>query len=554
MLDRLKPLRALSLARLGSDQGWFLSVFIIAALIILPLLIVLQFNLHARSDTWQHLIDYLLWDYVKNSILLGLGVAFGTFIIGVPAACICALYRFPGKGLIELLLLLPLSMPAYIIAYTYTGMLEVGGPVQQLLRDSFDLSYGEYWFPEIRSLEGAIVMFSFVLYPYVFLLTRSSLLNQSANIVDAARLLGASRWQCYSSVILPLARPSIAAGVILVLMETLADYGTVQYFGISTFTTGIFRTWFGYGEAVTAAQLSSLLMAAVFMLFLVEKYLRGRIRFNGNTSAERSREVLTLHGKAAAAAISLCLIPAIFGFIIPLLQLISWAIETADEMLDAHFWQLTWNSLLLAISAAALTLVIATILAYARRISKSTLLKSMINLCAMGYAVPGTVIAVGAIILLSSVDNWLIDTLREQFSIESGLLLTGTIFALVFAHTVRFLSLALQTVDASLSKISHSIDEASRLLGNSIGQTLRRIHVPLIGGGLLSAALLVFVEVMKELPATLIMRPFNFNTLAVRAYELASDERLADASTAALAIVMTGIIPVILLNISIRKK
>jgi len=554
MLDRLKPLRALSLARLGSDQGWFLSVFIIAALIILPLLIVLQFNLHARSDTWQHLIDYLLWDYVKNSILLGLGVAFGTFIIGVPAACICALYRFPGKGLIELLLLLPLSMPAYIIAYTYTGMLEVGGPVQQLLRDSFDLSYGEYWFPEIRSLEGAIVMFSFVLYPYVFLLTRSSLLNQSANIVDAARLLGASRWQCYSSVILPLARPSIAAGVILVLMETLADYGTVQYFGISTFTTGIFRTWFGYGEAVTAAQLSSLLMAAVFMLFLVEKYLRGRIRFNGNTSAERSREVLTLHGKAAAAAISLCLIPAIFGFIIPLLQLISWAIETADEMLDAHFWQLTWNSLLLAISAAALTLVIATILAYARRISKSTLLKSMINLCAMGYAVPGTVIAVGAIILLSSIDNWLIDTLREQFSIESGLLLTGTIFALVFAHTVRFLSLALQTVDASLSKISHSIDEASRLLGNSIGQTLRRIHVPLIGGGLLSAALLVFVEVMKELPATLIMRPFNFNTLAVRAYELASDERLADASTAALAIVMTGIIPVILLNISIRKK
>ena len=554
MLDRLKPLRALSLARLGSDQGWFLSVFIIAALIILPLLIVLQFNLNARSDTWQHLIDYLLWDYVKNSILLGLGVAFGTFIIGVPAACICALYRFPGKCLIELLLLLPLSMPAYIIAYTYTGMLEVGGPVQQLLRDSFDLSYGEYWFPEIRSLEGAIVMFSFFLYPYVFLLTRSSMLNQSENIVDAARLLGASRWQCYSSVILPLARPSIAAGVILVLMETLADYGTVQYFGISTFTTGIFRTWFGYGEAVTAAQLSSLLMAAVFMLFLVEKYLRGRIRFNGNTSAERSREVLTLHGKASAAAISLCLIPAIFGFIIPLLQLISWAIETADEMLDAHFWQLTWNSLLLAISAAALTLVIATILAYARRISKSTLLKSMINLCAMGYAVPGTVIAVGAIILLSSIDNWLIDTLREQFSIESGLLLTGTIFALVFANTVRFLSLALQTVDASLSKISHSIDEASRLLGNSIGQTLRRIHVPLIGGGLLRAALLVFVEVMKELPATLIMRPFNFNTIAVRAYELASDERLADASTAALAIVMTGIIPVILLNISIRKK
>jgi len=554
MLDHPKSRRALRFARISSDQGWFLTVFIIAALLMLPLLIVLQFNLHARSDSWQHLLDYLLWDYVKNSILLGLGVAFGTFIIGVPTACICALYRFRGKGLIELLLLLPLSMPAYIIAYTYTGMLEVGGPIQQQLRASFNLSYGEYWFPEIRSLGGAIAMFSFVLYPYVFLLARSALLNQPANIIDAARLLGASPWQRYRSVILPLARPAIAAGIILVLMETLADYGTVQYFGVDTFTTGIFHTWFGYGEAVTAAQLSSLLMAAVFILFLLERHLRGRIRFHGAGNTQQSRELPVLEGKPAIAAIAFCLIPAFFGFIIPLLQLISWAIDTADDMLDAHFWQLSWNSFLLAISAAALILIIATILAYARRISKSTLLKSMINLCAMGYAVPGTVIAVGAIILLSSIDNWLIDTLREQFSIDSGLILTGTIFALVFAHTVRFLSLALQTVDASLSKISYSVDEASRLLGNSISQTLRRIHVPLIRGGLLSAALLVFVEVMKELPATLIMRPFNFNTLAVRAYELASDERLADASTAALAIVVTGIIPVIILNISIRKK
>ena len=536
------------------SAGWFFTIALITIIIILPLIVVLQFNLHPHTDTWQHLIDTVLSEYISNSILLALGVAIGTFIIGVPAAWLCALYSFPGKRLLEFLLLLPLAIPAYIVAYTYTGVLDFSGPVQSYLREISGWGYGDYWFPEIRSLGGAIAMFSFTLYPYVFLLTRSTLITQSSSVIDAARSLGANNIERLFTIIIPLARPAIAAGVTLALMETLADYGTVQYFGVDTFTTGIFRTWFGFGEPVTAAQLSSILMITVFALFLLEQRQRRRIRYHNPSNATQQGREIPLYGRNAFFAFIACVLPPLFGFIIPVLQLGDWAISTASKMVNQQFWSLAFNSFFLAASAALVTLLIATILAYGKRASKNTLLNGLINLSAMGYAVPGTIIAVGTLIVFSSMDNWLIEFLYHQFGIESGLIFTGTIFALVFAHTVRFLSLGLQTVGASLSKINHSIDEASQLLGNNLFTTLRSIHLPLIRSGLLTAALLVFVEVMKELPATLIMRPFNFNTLAVRAYELASDERLADASTAALAIVFTGIIPVILLNISIKAN
>lgn len=534
--------------------GWFLTIVLITLIITLPLMVVLQFNLHPHTDTWQHLLDTVLAEYITNSLLLALGVAIGTFIIGVPAAWLCALYSFPGKRLLEFLLLLPLAIPAYIVAYTYTGVLDFSGPIQSYLRETFAWGYGDYWFPEIRSLGGAIAMFSFALYPYVFLLTRSTLITQSSSVIDAARSLGANNIERLFSIIIPLARPAIAAGITLALMETLADYGTVQYFGVDTFTTGIFRTWFGFGEAVTAAQLSSILMITVFALFLLEQRQRRRIRYHNPSNATQQGKEIPLYGKHAFFAFIACALPPLFGFIIPVFQLGDWAVSTASTMVDHQFWSLAFNSFFLAASAALVTLVIATILAYGKRASKNKLLSGLINLSAMGYAVPGTIIAVGTLIVFSSIDNWLIEFLDRQLGIETGLIFTGTIFALVFAHTVRFLSLGLQTVGASLSKINHSIDEASQLLGNNLFTTLRSIHLPLIRSGLFTAALLVFVEVMKELPATLIMRPFNFNTLAVRAYELASDERLADASTAALAIVFTGIIPVILLNISIKAN
>ncbi len=310
----------------------------------------------------------------------------------------------------------------------------------------------------------------------------------------------------------------------------------------------------GFGEPGTAAQLSSLLMLFVLLLFVLERYMRKRIRYHNPSNATRKTTAIALHGKHAILAVIACVIPPLLGFIIPLIQLGIWSIKTFKIMVDDQFWMLAVNSLVLAASAAALTLLLAIILAYGRRENHNPLVRGLINLCAMGYAVPGIVIAVGVLIVLGKVDYWLIGFLAENFGLQTGLLLTGTIFALVFAHTVRFLSLALQTVGASLNKVNKSVDEVSRLLGSSSVQTLRNIHLPIIRSGLLTAALLVFVEVMKELPATLIMRPFNFNTLAVRAYELASDERLADASTAALAIVLTGILPILMLHISIRAN
>lgn len=534
--------------------GWRLTIFVIAGLITTPLIIVLQFNLHEHTDTWQHLIDYVLTDYAINSLVLGSGVAAGTFIIGVPAAWVCALYHFPAKRWLELLLLLPLAIPAYIIAYTYTGFLDVSGPVQSQLRLWFDWRYGDYWFPEIRSMGGAIIMFSFVLYPYVFLLTRSSLLTQSSNMIDAARTLGTSPLNRFLSIIIPLSRPAITAGIMLALMETMADYGTVQYFGIDTFTTGIFRTWFGFGEPTTAAQLASILMLVVFALMMIEKYSRRRLRFHNTTSSSKNNCATTLQGKRAILAIMACFIPSLCGFIIPCLILVSWAYQTAGDMVNAHFWTLAFNSFFIAALTAICTVILAIALAYGRRACKDKVNHALVELSTMGYAVPGTVIAVGTLIFLAQIDHWIIDIASATFNVELNLILTGTIAALVFAHCVRFLSISLQTVDASLTKIHRSIDEASLMLGSNSWRTLRNIHLPIIRSGLLTAALLVFVEVMKELPATLIMRPFNFNTLSVRTYELASDERLADASSAALAIVLTGIIPIILLNMSIRSN
>ena len=535
-------------------SAWPLAIIVIALLLASPLFMVLQFNLHPHTETWQHLIDYVLWEYIKNSFLLACGVAIGTFIIGVPAAWLCALYTFPGKRLLEFLLLLPLAMPAYIIAYTYTGILDFAGPIQTYLRDTFNWGYGDYWFPEIRSLGGAIAMLSFVLYPYVFLLTRSTLISQSSSIIDVARSLGANSFERLVTVIIPLARPAIVAGVMLALMETLADYGTVQYFGVDTFTIGIFRTWFGFGEPQTAAQLSSLLMLTVFALFLFEQHSRKRMRYHNPTNTNFNNYSTVLRGKKAVMAIIACFIPPLLGFIVPVIQLSDWAFLTASKMIDNQFWKLALNSFYLAVCTALVVIITATILAYGKRASENKLLKNLVDFCAMGYAVPGTVIAVGTLIIFTSIDNWIIDLFGITFGIDFSLIFTGTILALVFAHTVRFLSLGLQTIGASLTKINHSIDDASRMLGENVFSTLRSVHLPLIRSGLFTAALLVFVEVMKELPATLILRPFNFNTLAVRAYELASDERLADASTAALAIVLTGLIPVILLNISAKSN
>ena len=534
-------------------DGWTLATGAIALLLALPVLTVIAFLFVPAGEVWEHLIQTVLKDYVLNSLILMLGVALGTGVIGVSAAWLVTLCRFPGRRLFEWALLLPLAMPAYIIAYTYTGMFDFAGPVQTLLRDLTGWGYGDYWFPEIRSLGGAMAMLTLVLYPYVYLLARAAFLEQSVHAMDAARMLGCGPWKSFFLVALPAARPAIIAGMTLAQMETLADYGTVQYFGVSTFTTGIFRTWFGLGNSAAAAQLSALLMFFVFALILLESWARRRQRFHHMGSRSQALPGYRLNPGRATLAFVTCALPLFLGFLLPFMQLLYWAYLTAGDTVDADFLGLVGNTVSLATGAALLALVIALVLSYGKRLRRNLLVASAVRLAGMGYAIPGTVVAVGVLLPLGWVDNTVDEWMRERFGIATGLLFSGTLVALLFAYMVRFLSVSLQTVDAGLGKVRRTMDETARTLGYRAVEVLRYVHIPMIRGSLLTAVLLVFVDVMKELPATLILRPFNFNTLAVRAFELASDERLMDSSAAAVAIVLAGIVPVVLLSRSIAR-
>ncbi len=547
MSTRLLALRRLDF-RLSS---WTVVAAVTACVVLLPIATVLAHVFIPDAGSWRHLADTVLGDYVRNSLTLMLGVALGAGGIGIATAWLTSMYRFPGRGVFVWALLLPLAFPAYILAYTYTGMLEPAGPVQSWIRETFGLAYGEYWFPEVRSLGGAVVMLSLVFYPYVYLLARVAFLEQSVCALEVSRTLGYGPWRSFFFVALPLARPAIVVGVSLALMETLADFGTVDYFGISTFTTGIFRTWYGLYDEVAAAQLAALLMAFVFVLLGLEHWSRRRMRFHHSTNRYRPLPQRRLSPLAAWGAALVCFLPVLFGFLLPFAQLGIWVEQTWQRTVDEQFFTLTRNSFMLAAVAAAVALVVASLLSYGKRLHPTPWLKGLVRLAGMGYAIPGMVIAVGVLIPFGWIDNTLDAWAREYFGQGTGLLLSGTLFMLLFAYLVRFLTVSLQSVEAGLSRIKPSMEEAAWSLGTSRAGTLRRVHLPLMRGTLLTASLIVFVEVLKELPATLVLRPFNFNTLAVRAYELASDEQLADAATAALTIVLVSIAPVILLSMTI---
>lgn len=531
-----------------------LLILVLATLLAMPVVVVLAHVFVPSGDIWQHLSSTVLPDYIRNSLLLMLGVAVGTLLIGVTAAWLTTMCQFPGRSIFEWALLLPMAMPAYIIAYTYTGMLDFAGPLQTSLRQWFGWQYGDYWFPQIRSLNGAIVMLTLVLYPYVYLLSRAAFLNQSFCVLDVSRTLGNGPWKTFWRVALPLARPAIIAGLSLALMETLADYGTVQFFGVSTFTTGIFRTWFGIGSAAAAAQLAAGLMVFVFALILIERYSRRKARYHHTSRRHQDLHRFQLSRGRATLAMLFCLLILTMGFLLPALQLLSWTIHVADTVIDRAFIKLLVNSLSLAAFAAVLALILAVVMSYAQRLYPGRLVSGAVRVAGMGYAVPGAVIAVGVMIPFAWLDNTLDDLMRRHFDFSTGLLLSGTLAAVTFAYLTRFLAVSLQTVDSGLTRITHSMDEAGRSFGFSPLQILRQIHIPMLSASLMTALLLVFVDVLKELPATLILRPFNFNTLAVKAYELASDERLAEAAPAALAIVVAGIIPVILLSKTITRS
>jgi iron(III) transport system permease protein len=528
-------------------------LLLLCLLLCAPLIVVLQSVLQPDWSLWQHLSSTVLPDYLQNSLLLAFGVGVGALLIGTSLAWLVVFYRFPGRNLLQWALLLPLAMPAYIIAYTYTGLLDFAGPLQSLLRETFEWRYGQYYFPEIRSLGGAILLLSLVLYPYVYLLARTAFAAQSQRLAEASLSLGLNRAQHFFRVTLPMARPALVTGMALAMMEAFADYGTVQYFGVPTLTTGIFRTWFGMGQQQGAAQLAALLCSMVMLLIYLELASRKQLHFYYSGQAHQQVKYQRLRGGKAVLALTLALLPLALGFVIPALQLAFWALEQWPTLFSAEFGRLLWHSLSLALGAAVLVVSLALLLAYGMRLNKHWLVQLMVRMSGMGYAIPGTVIAIGVMLPLGMIDNQLDLWLEQQFGIRSGLLFSGTLFALLLAYAVRFLAVALQGIEAGLGQIKPSMDQAARSLGLNARQVLWRVHLPLLRGSVLTALLLVFVDVLKELPATLLLRPFNFNTLAVRSFELASDERLAAAALPALMIVMVGLGPVLLLARAIDK-
>jgi iron(III) transport system permease protein len=521
-----------------------------AALILLPILAVVASVLGPAGETWAHLARTLLGNYVVNTALLVACVAAGVLSIGVLSAWLVTAYRFPAQRVLEWALVLPLAMPAYVMAYAYTDWLQFTGPVQGLLRAATGWQAREYWFPEIRSIPGAGVMLSFALYPYVYLLARTAFLDVSRSALEAGRLAGQSAWGSFWRVALPIARPAIAAGAALALMETLADFGTVSYFALEVFTTGIFKAWLSMGDATAAGQLSVCLLAFVFVVLALERASRGRASYASTLSKRPPPQLLS--GPAAALAFAACAAPVLLGFLLPagLLIHLAWSDLAARTgfPVGARLPALVGNSFMLAGIAAVAGVLLATAMAYAARLARgrpASVVAWANRAATLGYAIPGAVIAIGVLVPLGRLDNWIAGGIEAAFGVKPGLLLTGTIVALVYAYLVRFLAVALQSVESGLAKVTPRMDDAARSLGATPAQTLARVHAPLLASSLASAALLLFVDVMKELPATFALRPFNFDTLAIEAYNLAKDERLSEAAVPSLVIVAIGLVPVL---------
>ena len=539
--------------RLRAGPAWAWASVLVAALIAAPIMAVAVTALVTPGTSFLHILTTTLPEMLANSVLLCLLVALMAGSAGAISAWLVSTCDFRGRRVLEVALLLPLAVPAYLNGYVYTWLFDVAGPAQQAFRDLTGLRYGQYWVPEIRSLPGAALMLAMVLYPYVYLMCRAAFLQQSVCLLEASRTLGHGLPRTFLHVALPLARPAIVAGTALVLMEVLADFATVQHFGVRTFTTGIYEAWFGMDDRAAAAQLSVGLLCCVGLLLGLEHVSRGGRRFYPTTTRQPPLRPVVLQGWKQAGALLACGMPVLLGFGIPAGAL-GWLMTTAgDPLAPANFLPFAANSLILSGITAALAVVIAGLMAWAARMHPSPARAFANRVAALGYALPGSVIAVGTLVPFGMFDNALDAWMRAQFGVSTGLILSGTIVALVFAYLVRFLAVALSSVESGLARLKPSLTAAARVLGRSPGQAVREVELPLTRGALLTAAVLVFVDTMKELPATLIVRPFDFDTLAVRVYNLASDERLAESSTAALAIVAVGLLPVVVLTRAMRR-
>ncbi len=533
---------------------WTVGALLIALPVAIPIIAVLLTFAAPASDVWQHLRDNVLFEYVVNTLLLLIWVAMVTAVIGVSCAWLVANREFPGRGVFAWLLILPFAAPAYVVAYAYADMLAYTSPLQSWLRETGLLTGG---LPSIRSLPGAGLVLGFTLYPYVYLFSYNAFAEQARPLSEAARTLGASSSRAFLSVALPHARPAIAGGLALALMEAAADFGVVDFFGVPTLTNGIFRTWYAQGEQQAAMQLAGCLFLIVAVLVVFEQLARRGLHANP-VSRNQPPPRIPLHGWRALAAMLLCALPVLAGLLLPGAVLSHHALTTGDPLLGRSFLAFASNSVTVGALAALLTTGCALWLNYATRMeSTARALRLGVRTATLGYALPGMVLAVGLIGPLTSLDRALAGWLESTFELRTGLLLTGSVAALIFVYFARFLTVAFNSVEGGMARIHPNYDGAARMLGAGPGRLLSRIHLPLLTPALLTALLLVFVDVIKELPATLILRPFNFETLATRAYRLASDERIAEASTASLAILLVGLIPVALLawqNFGTRRQ
>lgn len=535
-------------------DAWTIGAVVLALIVASPVVAVFAMALAPDDGVWTHLAATVLPGYLYNTARLFVGVAVGVLLLGVGPAWLVSMCRFPGRSIFEWALLLPLAVPAYVIAFVYTDLLEYAGPLQIALRSLFGwTSSRDYWFPDIRTLDGAIAMMSLVFYPYVYLLTRAAFVSQSVCLLEASRVLGRGPWESFFTVALPLARPAIVAGLSLALMETLADFGTVQYFAVDTFTTGIYRVWLDVNEPA-AAQMAATLFVLVLALIWIERRSRRDQRYHQTTTRYRELPGYRLIGWRKWATVAVCTLPIGLGFAVPAAVLADHALVNLGRGLDARFASDLWNSLMLAALAAAACMAVAVFLAYGVRLNGGRVLAGLTRFASIGYAIPGSVLAVGAVPPLAHLDHAIDAVMEAAFGVSTGLLFSGTVAALIFAYIVRFMALANGAVESALSRVTPSMDGAARSLGEGPAGTLRRVHLPLIRGGVLAGATLVFVEVLKELPATILLRPFNFQTLATRTYEYASDERIAEAALPALTIVLAGIVPVIILSRAIRRS
>jgi iron(III) transport system permease protein len=531
--------------RLRLPGPWAVGAVLIGLLVVGPILAVVWMALNPVENVWPHLISTTLPRYFTNSVILALSVAGLAGAVGTGAAWLITMYRFPASRWLEWLLLLPLAIPAYVGAYALVDFLEYSGPVQTGLRAAFGWeSARDYWFPEIRSRWAAIVVLSAALFPYVYLLTRAGLREQSGGVYEVARALGAGPFGRFWRVGLPLVRPAIAAGAAIVMMETVSDFGTVEFFAVQTLTTGIFTTWLEMGNAGGASQIALVILMLVLLLVAFEKVSRSKSRFYRLERQQRPVDRVTLTGWRGALATAMCALPFAIGFVLPVSVLMWHAVKNAEGWLAPGLLRALGNTVTVGASAAVATVLAALFLVYGVRLTGTRLPRAVLPVSTIGYAAPGAVLAVGILIPLAALDNTLADAVLALTGYDPGLLLTGTAFAMVYAYCVRFFAIAQNAADAAMGRVSPSLPMAARSLGRTAGGALREIYVPLIRGSVGTALLLVFVDCVKELPATLLLRPFNYNTLATRVYEKASLEQIGEAAPAAILVILVGLVAV----------